>query len=253
MYYHIFSSKNVYDYISVLVDKCSVTITTITYLQIFYDLETLFHFYVNMPKGTRSSISDSPTSKLLKEKSKMCTTVISRDLSKKKILMASNLDLINGSLLSKLTFIANYIKNGELLYSGIVILPVMGSTRIFSHQGNFGVAVNQRNYWEESTLSSLSKFLYSIVWKQQSSCMVLLEKIGENAKNYQEMVYMVNNEKLSSPCYLSYIGISNEKRSEGCVVERDRESIHNRYCLDDKTWFLVQTNYDRDTPDPKDD
>jgi len=34
------------------------------------------------------------------------------------------------------------------------------------------------------------------------------------------------------------------------VVERDCNGVHASYELNDVNWFLVQTNYDRDQPDP---
>lgn len=34
------------------------------------------------------------------------------------------------------------------------------------------------------------------------------------------------------------------------VIERDTDSIHAFYELSASNWFIVQTNYDRDQPDP---
>ena len=34
------------------------------------------------------------------------------------------------------------------------------------------------------------------------------------------------------------------------VIERDTNSIHAYYELNETNWFLVQTNSDRDVPDP---
>jgi acid ceramidase/N-acylethanolamine-hydrolysing acid amidase len=34
------------------------------------------------------------------------------------------------------------------------------------------------------------------------------------------------------------------------VIERDTDGVHAYYELSDTTWFLVQTNYDRDQPEP---
>lgn len=39
-------------------------------------------------------------------------------------------------------------------------------------------------------------------------------------------------------------------KDEGCVIERDTNSINAFYELSESNWFLVQTNYDRDYPDP---
>jgi acid ceramidase/N-acylethanolamine-hydrolysing acid amidase len=45
--------------------------------------------------------------------------------------------------------------------------------------------------------------------------------------------------------------VSGIKGNEACVIERDTNSVHAFYELNATTWFLVQTNYDRDVPDPK--
>ena len=37
------------------------------------------------------------------------------------------------------------------------------------------------------------------------------------------------------------------------VIERDANGTHAYYELSDYMWFLIQTNYDRDQPDPVDD
>jgi hypothetical protein len=34
------------------------------------------------------------------------------------------------------------------------------------------------------------------------------------------------------------------------VIERETDSVHAYYTLDENTWFLVQTNYDRDHVEP---
>jgi len=47
-----------------------------------------------------------------------------------------------------------------------------------------------------------------------------------------------------------YYVISGTKGNEGAVIERDSNGVHGFYTLNDKTWFLVQTNSDRDQPDP---
>lgn len=44
--------------------------------------------------------------------------------------------------------------------------------------------------------------------------------------------------------------MSGVKENEGMVIERDTERTHAYYELSDAHWFIVQTNYDRDQPDP---
>lgn len=38
--------------------------------------------------------------------------------------------------------------------------------------------------------------------------------------------------------------------NDGMVIERETDSVNAFYELSDTTWFLVQTNSDRDVPDP---
>jgi len=62
----------------------------------------------------------------------------------------------------------------------------------------------------------------------------------------------LSNTKLIAPTF--YI-ISGTQPNEGCVLALTREQLYGRYNLDVEKgiWFLAQTNYDRDQPDPKDD
>ena len=53
--------------------------------------------------------------------------------------------------------------------------------------------------------------------------------------------------RIGGPVY--YI-ISGTGPNDGCVIERETNSVHAYYELNETTWFLVQTNYDRDYPDP---
>jgi len=55
------------------------------------------------------------------------------------------------------------------------------------------------------------------------------------------------NTRISAPVY--YI-ISGVKPNEGAIIERDPNSVHGFYTLNATNWFLIQTNYDRDEPDP---
>jgi len=38
--------------------------------------------------------------------------------------------------------------------------------------------------------------------------------------------------------------------NEGMVIERGTDDVHAYYELDENNWFIVQTNYDRDHPEP---
>lgn len=47
-----------------------------------------------------------------------------------------------------------------------------------------------------------------------------------------------------------YFVVSGAGANEGMVIERDTDSVHAYYELSEDNWFIVQTNYDRDQPDP---
>lgn len=54
-------------------------------------------------------------------------------------------------------------------------------------------------------------------------------------------------ERIGGPVYYIISGIG---ANEGMVIERDTDSVHAYYELSETNWFIVQTNYDRDEPDP---
>lgn len=64
---------------------------------------------------------------------------------------------------------------------------------------------------------------------------------------YENALQKLLTTRIAAPIY--YV-ISGVKPNEGAVIERDPGSVHNYYTLNETTWFLVQTNYDRDQPDP---
>lgn len=51
--------------------------------------------------------------------------------------------------------------------------------------------------------------------------------------------------EIGGPIYYIVSGIG-----QGIVIEREIKGVHAAYELSDKNWFLVQTNYDRDAPEP---
>lgn len=75
----------------------------------------------------------------------------------------------------------------------------------------------------------------------------LLRKVLEEETNYAGALKRLKNDKISAPVY--YI-LSGTGPNEGSVIERDPDFAHAHYELNETNWFLIQTNYDRDYPDP---
>lgn len=77
-----------------------------------------------------------------------------------------------------------------------------------------------------------------------------MRKVLESANSYSEAVELFKNQPFANRCYLIVSGVN---RNEGVVITRGRSTVDNISTLNDDDWFLVQTNYDRDLPDPADD
>lgn len=75
----------------------------------------------------------------------------------------------------------------------------------------------------------------------------LLRRVLAEETNFDRALKRLKFEKIGGPVY--YI-VSGVEADEGAVIERDTESVHALYELNETNWFLVQTNYDRDYPDP---
>lgn len=75
----------------------------------------------------------------------------------------------------------------------------------------------------------------------------LLRRVLAEETNYHNALQRLKTQRVGAPVYFM---ISGTKDNEGCVIEKDCNSVHATYELSDTTWFLVQTNYDRDQPDP---
>lgn len=82
----------------------------------------------------------------------------------------------------------------------------------------------------------------------------IIRHVLENSKTYEEAVEFLKKEGLISPAYFIISGLGPE---DGIVITRNRNSVHDTISISDVKKngknFIVQTNYDRDVPDPTDD
>ena len=65
--------------------------------------------------------------------------------------------------------------------------------------------------------------------------------------NYADALKRLRTERTDGPVYYIMAGLKN---NEAAVIEKDYNGSHAYYELTDSQWFLVQTNYDREVPDP---
>jgi len=98
----------------------------------------------------------------------------------------------------------------------------------------------------------IMKSFYQLFFHNRISMMWSIRQALEKAETYDEAFHMLSTAPIISPVY--YI-ISGTEPGQGAVLTMDREGIYDvaKLDADNGIWYLVQTNYDRDLPDPKDD
>jgi hypothetical protein len=75
----------------------------------------------------------------------------------------------------------------------------------------------------------------------------LLRRVLEDQTTYATAMKRLMEERIGGPVYYIISGLAG---NEGAVIERDVDKVHAYYELTDENWFILQTNYDRDYPDP---
>jgi len=196
--------------------------------------------------------SDNDTKTLSKKRNgKMCTSLIFKSKLRNSIGFGSNIDLpIEG--LTKLMYQKNYYRNNKLIYQSLSVFGSDGSVRAHSLQGNYFASLNERVFKDKN--DSILKYLFEISFRNVMNPSQLIEQVSSKAKSMEEAIQLYSNTETTSPAYFTIGGISNKNdANNGCIITRGLTSVKDTTCLDEKTWFLAMTNYDREVPDPADD
>ena len=209
----------------------------------FDDCDTLSKVESHLPSFARFLVGPG----------KMCTSVIWKDPTDGLIGFGSNLDLPRGSDLAKFMYHSNFYEAGKLVYKAQHVFGVKGSQRAFSVKGGWYIALNERDHKvkDDSTLS----WLWDITIKKSLSPMLWIVDAIRKYEHLEDAMKAAATDDLSSPCYFIMGGVMKDRTTDGCVIERNFNGLNAKYCLSDSPdqWFLVQTNWDRSIPDPKDD
>ena len=75
----------------------------------------------------------------------------------------------------------------------------------------------------------------------------LMRQVLEEQTSYAGALKRLRTERTDAPVYYILAGLQG---NEGAVIEKGYNGSHAYYELSESQWFLVQTNYDRDQPDP---
>lgn len=171
-----------------------------------------------------------------------CTAILVRN-SAGRVIHGRNLDFEMWDLLAKLVVNVEYYRGSQKLFSvDTVVGSVFALTGI--RHGAFAINVNTRKakHFYNDLISVLVDDAIPTVW--------LLRKVLEEEQTYDAAVKRLKYERIGGPVYFTTSGVG---PNEGCVIEREVNSVHGFYELTSDRWFLVQTNYDRDQPDPEHD
>jgi len=172
---------------------------------------------------------------------KACTSIVMRT-EDGRIIHGRNLDFDFQRYLADLAVEVVFYKNGNPLYTANVLAGYIGILGGMRH-GKFGITVNQR--YIASVWDNLSRYLYHFSMPSA----YLARKALEDANNFKEAVAMISETQIIAPTYFI---LSGTESHEGVIIQRDANGINATTWLQesDNDWFIVQTNYERQTGDP---
>ncbi|EAR82314.1 N-acylethanolamine-hydrolyzing acid amidase (macronuclear) [Tetrahymena thermophila SB210] len=170
-----------------------------------------------------------------------CTSIVARN-SENRIIHARNLDFGFTNYLPQMMASVTFIKNGQPVYQSDMIMGTLIIASGIRFNG-FGITLNDR-------FKGGSWNLYYLLIAQYTPPCYLIHQVLREKQTYQEALEALSKTKIATNTYFILSGLQG---NEGAVIERNRADSHAIYYLTEQNWFLVQTNYDRDIPDPEND
>ncbi|XP_020759807.2 N-acylethanolamine-hydrolyzing acid amidase [Odocoileus virginianus] len=178
------------------------------------------------------------------EFSAFCTSIVAQD-SKGHIYHGRNLDYPFGSLLRNLTVDVQFIKSGQIAYTGTTFVGYVGLwTGQSPHKFTVSGDERDKGWWWENMIAALFRRHSPVSW--------LLRTTLSESENFEAAIYKLAKTPLIANVYYIVGGISPK---EGVVITRNRGGPADIWSLDplNGAWFRVETNYDHWKPVPKGD
>ncbi len=172
-----------------------------------------------------------------------CTSIITIDLNGN-LIHGRNLDYHLGTFIANFTVHLLFYKNGSLLYEGDGNAGFLGIATGLK-KGSFAISLNQRK-GEGDIRKSMEIILKNNIFPIP----YFMRNVMEKAKDFESAVKMLSSQEFAAPAYVIVSGVN---RNEGVVITRNRSGVQNITQIKENNtneWYLVQTNYDRDVPDP---
>lgn len=188
------------------------------------------------------SLADGILVNLAYEASAFCTSIVAQD-SQGRIYHGRNLDYPFGKILRKLTADVQFIKNGQIAFTGTTFVGYVGLwTGQSPHKFTISGDERDKGWWWENMIAALSLGHSPISW--------LIRKTLSESESFEAAVYTLAKTPLIADVYYIVGGTSPK---EGVVITRDRGGPADIWPLDplNGEWFRVETNYDHWKPAPK--
>ncbi|XP_032190500.1 N-acylethanolamine-hydrolyzing acid amidase [Mustela erminea] len=190
------------------------------------------------------SLADCLLLNLVYESTAFCTSIVAQD-SRGHIYHGRNLDYPFGNFLRKLTVDVQFLRNGQVAFTGTTFLGYVG---VWTGQSPYKFTVSgderDKGWWWENAIAALLQRHYPVSW--------LIRATLSESENFEEAVVKLAKTPLIADVYYIVGGTSPR---EGVVITRNRNGPADIWPLDplNGAWFRVETNYDHWKPVPRQD
>ncbi|KAM6220927.1 N-acylethanolamine-hydrolyzing acid amidase [Rhynchocyon petersi] len=173
-----------------------------------------------------------------------CTSIVAQD-SRGHIYHGRNLDYSYGSILRNLTVDVQFIKNGQIAFTGTTFVGYVGLwTGQSPHKFTISGDERAQGWWWENLIAALFQKHIPASW--------LIRSTLNESEDFEEAALKLAKTPLIADVYFVIGGVSPQ---EGLVITRNRNGPADIWALEPLhgEWFRVETNYDHWKPAPKKD
>ncbi|XP_036708779.1 N-acylethanolamine-hydrolyzing acid amidase isoform X2 [Balaenoptera musculus] len=188
------------------------------------------------------NLADCILLNLAYESTAFCTSIVAQD-SKGNVYHGRNLDYSFGNFLRNLTVDVQFIKNGQIAFTGTTFIGYVGLwTGQSPHKFTVSGDERDKGWWWENMIAALFQRHSPVSW--------LIRTTLSESENFEAAVYKLAKTPLIADVYYIVGGTSPR---EGVVITRNRDGPADIWPLDplNGAWFRVETNYDHWKPVPK--
>ncbi|KAI5278823.1 N-Acylethanolamine-Hydrolyzing Acid Amidase [Manis pentadactyla] len=178
------------------------------------------------------------------ESTAFCTSIVAQD-SRGHIYHGRNLDYPFGYFLRNLTVDVQFLKNGQVAFTGTTFVGYVGLwTGQSPHKFTVSGDEREKGWWWENVIAALFQRHSLVSW--------LIRTTLSESENFEAAVYRLAKTPLIADVY--YI-VGGTFPREGVVITRNRDGPVDIWPLDplNGAWFRVETNYDHWKPAPESD